>query len=39
MSAASAMGIPLFLPYAQVSGLTAASGLVVRDRIELSTFR
>ena len=39
MSADSAMGIPLFLLSAQVRGLTGRLGVVVRDRIELSTFR
>jgi hypothetical protein len=33
------MGLPLFLPYAQVRGLIFPWGIVVRDRIELSTFR
>ena len=39
MSAGSAMGISLFLLSAQVRGLIFPRGLVVRDRIELSTFR
>jgi hypothetical protein len=39
ISALSAIEIPLFLPYAQVSGLLSYMKLVVRDRIELSTFR
>jgi len=39
ISALNAMGIPLFLPYAQVRGLLKPHQTVVRDRIELSTFR
>jgi hypothetical protein len=39
-SAYRAMGIPLFLPYTQVSGLIKPPGAaVVRDRIELSILR
>jgi hypothetical protein len=39
MSAGSAMEISLFLLLSQVRGLIFPRGMVVRDRIELSTFR